>query len=109
MHYKKYANPVAHIEYIGDRQRSAVIKAFESGDRYLRGLSFSPDGTRNVSTSEGDEVCIWDAASGKLTTALDYTADRIALSPSGNLVELAYSEEEEGGIAVWSPIGGEVV
>ena len=59
-----------HIEYIGDRQRSAVIKVIKSGDEDLRGLSFSPDGTRIVSIIWDNGVCMWDAASGKLITVL---------------------------------------
>ena len=41
---------------------------------------------------------MWDAASGKLTASLEYKANRVAFSPSGDLVALAYSEEEEGEI-----------
>ena len=67
IHYAKYANSAIRVEYIGGKQRYDCIKTIQV-ERiwdYVPILSFSPDGTRVLSSSIRG-VSVWDATSGEL-------------------------------------------
>ena len=79
------------------------MNAVESDSKGFIMLSFSPDGTRIVSVSEDDIVCMWNASREKLIAALEYEADRTTFPPNGDFVALAQSwsnSKEESVIAV---------
>jgi WD40 repeat protein/serine/threonine protein kinase len=70
--------------------------------RTMRGVrgAFSPDGTR-VATTDGDQVILWDIATGEAITSLRGTAGYvfgIAFSPDGTLIATAKNDRK---VEVW--------
>ena len=53
----------------------AFRKTINAGNFYIRGLSFSPDGTRFASVTD-ESMWVWDTATGGLITKWDAGADR---------------------------------
>jgi WD40 repeat protein len=69
-------------------------------------VAFSPDGSRLVSTSLGDDVKVWDAVTGDLLATLEHANSRRALSaiilPDSQTALVGY---DNGDIVRWNLMG----
>ena len=63
-HYAGYADNAIQVEYVGRRRRDDCIKTIRVGLGYESILSFSPDGTQILCSSDRG-VYVWDATSGE--------------------------------------------
>jgi WD40 repeat protein/transcriptional regulator with XRE-family HTH domain len=74
---------------------------------YMRSISFSPDGTRIVTTSDDRAATIWDAHSGKIVLMLyghtDLVADA-AFSPDGTRIATAGWDRQ---VKIWDAVTGQ--
>ena len=64
IHYAEYADKALRVEYIGRRRRNDCIKTIRVGLKSVSMLSFSPDGTQILCSSDRG-VYVWDATSGE--------------------------------------------
>ena len=88
IHYAKYAHTGYRVEYIGIKRRNDCIKTIPVGLESVSMLSFSPDGTRILCSSDR-RVYVWDATSGETIAEL-----LVAEDDKGDALSAAYLPDE---------------
>ncbi|PAV22985.1 nucleotide-binding-oligomerization-domain like receptor [Pyrrhoderma noxium] len=83
-HYAEYADKALRVEYVGRRRRNDCIKTIRVGLESVSMLSFSPDGTQILCSSDR-RVYVWDATSGERISRL-----LVAEDDKGNALSAAY-------------------
>lgn len=105
-----------HVVHLADLSPQGLVNEREipAGSRVVR-LAISPDGTRLATASDGEELRLWDAATGKelrRCTGDVFRLQCVAFSPDGLVIAAGgggFSEPVFGRAALWDAETGEQI
>ena len=81
-----------HKAKLVDVPSGAVIRAVDAGEAGDPSLAFFPDG-KTLAIGSDDGIELWDVGSGAHRGTIDFSAERIAISPDGKLLAAAADAE----------------
>ena len=94
---------------IWDASTGEKILRLPNQNAYVRSVSFSPDATRLVTTSDDQAVRIWDAKSGNMLQEFSNQTSKIAnaaYTPDGTRIATALGTSQ---VVVWDPSTGRTI
>ena len=89
-----------------DAETGKKVLRLPNQNAYVRSVSFSPDATRLVTTSDDQAVRIWEAVDGKLIQEFQSQTTKVAnaaFSPDGTQIATALGNSQ---VVLWDPSTG---
>jgi len=105
------------ILWVYDTSTWEMVNSFSVTGQNVLALVFSPDGSILYSSGTDGSIRAWSMSDGKMLAHFSYKsqADRIALSPDGELLASVYCTQSDaygctkGGVAVWRTADGKML